>query len=934
MQKLFAGSRLALATLLMSIAWALPAQTPANDDLCNAAPLTVGAGCTTANGDLTGATLEAGETFGACTSTFSQPTNSVWFSFVAPPSGLVIISTNHPTLATITGMDMTLYQLADTTCALDSLTEIACNQAETQNGTSGPEPLPTIAAELTPGATYYIQVTGDFDFGTAASVSGAFCIDVEELQPPVNDDVCSPIAVPLDSAAIEFHNVGATSVFEFALAPPFNPSDILGLTSWGTDFQIRRSIWFTFVAPASGAVEIDLTGQDVIGNFNSKIALYAATDCNDLSTFSVLHAQALTAVPISPTSSILIQQSYLPQVTCLTPGDTYYLLVDGVSNSLLFGVTNGLGRGLIQINTIDLEPLTLPTEAVVFDAYCAGDTNGAIGVQAKGGANGLQGFNSVEAYTYGWSNGDMGPYLKHVAPGTYTVIATDVCDSTVSMSYTVEGSSGPAITMSADTQVCAGETVSLAALLSGGRPMDSPRAYVAAATGFGTANGQLLVFEPGNFLTADTLTTDTLPRFFSLAYASGQLYALSNASQLFTIDPATGTHTLVDTLVGDHGSETFRAIDYNLAEGRMEGITDASRLFILDLTTAATTFLDTVPATFNTLSQMAIDTAGMYYFTDGSNSGLIQRLETNLLRYQPGNASVDTLGTFDFIDASVTALAVDPRDNTPYLLYNRRILGAPNATHHEMYRWDASANTLVPTVLMEEIPTRSIYYSLAFAPATMDPYTYMWSPEAGLSDPNSAHPMVAVDNTTTFVVTVMDACGMTTDSITVTVDMPTLSLSSTPDNTGSSGTATASVSGGVSPYTFLWSNGATTETLSALAAGTYSVVVTDALGCSSTDSVEVLSTVGIDLLAQAGIAQWEVFPNPAHAQVRVQARLNGAQAQSLSLYHATGQRVHHQVLTGSPTVDVELPLHNLASGVYILRLQTSQGQAMQRIVRQ
>ncbi len=53
-------------------------------------------------------------------------------------------------------------------------------------------------------------------------------------------------------------------------------------------------------------------------------------------------------------------------------------------------------------------------------------------------------------------------------------------------------------------------------------------------------------------------------------------------------------------------------------------------------------------------------------------------------------------------------------------------------------------------------------------------------------------------------------------------------------NGAGDGTANITVSGGNPTYTYLWSNGITTQNLSSAAAGTYSVTVTDSKGCKAT----------------------------------------------------------------------------------------------------
>src|SRR5690606_18466156 len=88
--------------------------------------------------------------------------------------------------------------------------------------------------------------------------------------------------------------------------------------------------------------------------------------------------------------------------------------------------------------------------------------------------------------------------------------------------------------------------------------------------------------------------------------------------------------------------------------------------------------------------------------------------------------------------------------------------------------------------------------------------------------------------------------------VTVSNMINTISKVDVTCNGGNNGSATAVISGGVAPYTYVWNNGITSTTNEAtnLAAGTYEVTVTDANGCILTVTFTITETDVININLQ------------------------------------------------------------------------------------
>ncbi len=133
------------------------------------------------------------------------------------------------------------------------------------------------------------------------------------------------------------------------------------------------------------------------------------------------------------------------------------------------------------------------------------------------------------------------------------------------------------------------------------------------------------------------------------------------------------------------------------------------------------------------------------------------------------------------------------------------------------------------------------------ASAGTSPYTYSWSPA------NGTNSFASGLSAGTYTVYAQDHAGCR-DSLVVTITQPagmtiTTSISQPPCGSNS-GSATVNVSGGTSPYTYLWApSGGTTSTATGLGVGSYTITITDVTGCSKEDTIHITNATTLSVTA-------------------------------------------------------------------------------------
>ena len=393
-------------------------------------------------------------------------------------------------------------------------------------------------------------------------------------------------------------------------------------------------------------------------------------------------------------------------------------------------VTDDNGCQLVATDTLN-NPGEIQINPVLSDVNCSGACDGAITLNPTGGS---------APYTYAWSNSGTGNAISNLCAGSYLVTTTDANNCISEDTLVIGAPSSISLSISITQSItcnasCDGQMTVVA---SGG---SGPYTYAwsngglgSSALGLCSGNHSVTVTD-ANGCAADTNLAITEPLIISTNAAITD----ANCGQ------CDGEIILSATAGGDGGP-------YNYAWSNS--------------------------ATGTSISNLC---AGVYSVTITDGSGC-----SNVLSYPISNVGGPTSAPITVTNPTCAAVC----DGT-----------------------------------MQVVPVGGAF-----------PYSFSWS-SGGVTDTETA--LCAG----IYFVTVTDANGCVFIGTDTIMDPTPIINSDVIVSVSCNGLCDASISltssGGSGPYTYLWNTGATGTTLGSLCAGNYSVVTTDANGCSVTDNYVV-----------------------------------------------------------------------------------------------
>jgi gliding motility-associated-like protein len=485
--------------------------------------------------------------------------------------------------------------------------------------------------------------------------------------------------------------------------------------------------------------------------------------------------------------NITTQSGQQPFVFQWSSGQTTQNLSNLVAG--IYTLTATDANGCTSTNTISVtEPQPFVLNSQVFDIACTSANIGAIQLNTSG---------SVAPYQYAWSTGATTQNLSSLASGSYTVTITDFNSCTTTQTFSVQSTSGLQLIQNVDQVSCNGLNDACAQILVSG--------------------GQA----PYQWLWSTGQTQDSICN-------------LAAGNYIVTVTDNGAGGNLTDTLY----SEDFEAT-HNWALNVSTGVNGADHNFWVVNDNEGGVLPNGCGVANNGDQTLHITSvffpAGGAAYDAGGLCGLLFCPQTNMRAESP---LISTIGasnlnlSFDFISNGqglIDNASVYYNDGTGWNLLNASIKSPVCPSGQG--RWAQFSATLPASC--NNIPNLQIAVN--------------WTNN---DDGVGTDPSVAINNV---LITSIGAAQTACSSIdTIIITEPAILQSTTVAvvNAGclNNGSVNISTTGGTAPYSFLWSNGATSEDISGLSAGTYNLTITDANACETTNLLNVVSSASAPLI--------------------------------------------------------------------------------------
>ena len=409
-------------------------------------------------------------------------------------------------------------------------------------------------------------------------------------------------------------------------------------------------------------------------------------------------------------------------------------------------------------------------------------------------------------------------------PGTYTVAITSTangCTATAAATVTQNTTPPTASIATPGNLNCNATSIQLNALASS---QGNNFSYL-----WTTSNGNIL--SGANTLTPTVNAAGSYNLLITNTQTGCTATATTTVSQTPPVNASITNSLAVSCNGGTNGSATAAATggtgvySYLWSSGANTATAANLSAGVYTVTiTDANTCTGTASVTISQPAVLAANASATSQMANGVNNGTATAAPTG------GTAPYGYLWSNGGVTATITGLAPGA--------YTVTVTDSHACTAIQTVTVNSFNCNLVATVTASNVTCNGAMNGAATVTLTggTQPITYLWSNGAVTASISGLTPG-------NYTVSITDASGCpAAGSVSITEPAVLAANATATAVTGSNtndGTATAQPTGGTAPYTYLWNTGATTALITGLAPGAYSPTVTDAHGCTASQTVTV-----------------------------------------------------------------------------------------------